>query len=143
MRLPAARETSLNNINLPTPNKMPQPDKRWVYLLKLKTPGSKLNLAYPCLGAYLATVKVREPQNCPPQAVDQAPEVISSVTEKQDFSTCTDTKHGTLYDNHSKSISNLHTSQSAADRLEQNIVKGNYQSFQNPGFHLATSFSRT
>jgi hypothetical protein len=22
-------------------------------------------------------------------------------------------------------------------------VKGNYQSFQNPGFHLATSFSRT
>jgi len=40
-----------------------------------------MNLAYPCLGAYLGMMKVRELQNCPPWAVDQAPEVISSVTE--------------------------------------------------------------
>jgi hypothetical protein len=104
-------------------------------------PGLKLNLVYPCLGAYLATVKFREPQNCPPQAGDQAPEVISSVTQKRDFSTCTDTKKGTSYDNHAQSPPNSHTSQSASDSLEQNRVKEKYQSFQNPGFHLATSMS--
>jgi hypothetical protein len=71
--------------------------------LQFKTTGSKLNLAYPCLGAYFATVKVRGLQNCPTRAVDQGPEVTSSDTQTRVLSTSTETKHKTSYDSHPQS----------------------------------------
>ena len=96
--------------------------------LQFKTPGSKQNLAYPCLGAYLATVKVREPQNSP---LGGRPGPWSSLLRNAK------TSPRNKYTNQTGNLSwqpppiplYSNTNQSAGDSLEKNGVKGKFSKF--------------